>query len=149
VERINIDGTENEVLASTYGYSIALDVLNETIYTADWDDARIVRLGYDGHGLTQVVDTELKLRDVQVFNNSLYYPDVRSELVGGRLAYFFQWVRSDLDGLNRQVLHEVPRAQGIGPQDMIQFVLVVPEPASLLLTVPMLGLVALRALRKG
>jgi hypothetical protein len=47
------------------------------------------------------------------------------------------WVRARLDGSDPVVLYEVPRAQG--PQDMIQFV-VVPEPATAVLLISLLGI---------
>jgi hypothetical protein len=143
IHKIAADGTGHVVIASTYAYSMGLDEVNQTVYTADWSSSHINSFGYDGQGFTQVVDPQLQLRDVQVLGDSLYYNDVRSELVQGVLRYYFQWVRSDLNGANPEVLHEVVRGQGIGPQDVIQFVLVVPEPSSVVLGAMALGMLVL------
>lgn len=147
IERIDLDGTNRNDIANLYGYSIALDIHNENIYAADWNGSRIRRVAYDGTGTTDVVPFVDHPRDVQVLNGKLYYPNIRSEMTGGNTDYFFQWVRSELDGTSTTVLYEVPRLDG--PLDMIQFVVVVPEPASgVLVVIGAIGLCRTRSSRR-
>lgn len=130
IERVNLDGSNRDVIADQYGYSIALDIMNEDVYAADWDGDRITRVAFDGTGLIDVVPFVRAPRDVQVFGGHLYYPNIRSNS--------WQWVRAELDGSNPVVLYEVPRADG--PLDMIQFV-VVPEPGWACWLAPLLFIV--------
>ena len=137
IERADLDGSNRNVIADVYGFSISLDVENEQIYAADFFDDRILGVAFDGTEISNVVPSVLAPRDVQVFQNQLYYPNITQGTDGtGEMLFFWQWVRSELDGTDPVVLYEVPRSQG--PLDMVQFVVVpvsVPEPTSF----PLLG----------
>jgi hypothetical protein len=129
IERMNVDGTNRVPIANAYGYSLELDPAHQNIYAADWFNNRLIRVGFDGTGLTQIAQVG-PIRDMRVYGGHLYFPNIRSVAPDNSGPYFYQWVQSDLDGANRTVLYEVERA--LGPHDMIQFV-VVPEPSAIIL----------------
>jgi hypothetical protein len=133
IERVNFDGSDRRVIANTYAASMGLDLVNERVYAADWDAHRIRRVNFDGTELTTIIPRVIAPRDVQVFGDKLYFPNILSEAPDGTAPYHFQWVRTTLDGANSDVLWQVPRLEG--PHDMIQFAVVVPEPGGAVIAI--------------